>query len=202
MKIRRTPPAPGDHRHRRRAPAAQPRLPLDGPSRRRQLGFSMIETLIAAALIGIIAIGIIPLFTRAMVDNMAGADYTRVTNYAKSKEEDFHRIPFSQPTIQVQAGQDKLLTTEFMDPATLQWVQDPLLPKNNPLAVWTRTTTYTQYNVFNTDVSKLFDNPIVGGSVGLDAIHVIQAQVQVKSVSTIGPLGGRRTTLVRYLKVF
>jgi len=197
MKIRRTPPAPGDHR--RRALTAQPRLPFDGPSRRRQLGFSMIETLIAAALIGIIAIGIIPLFTRAMVDNMAGADYTRVTNYAKSKEEDFHRLPFSQPTIQVPVGQDKLLTTEFMDPATLQWV--PTQPPN-PLAVWTRTTTYTQYNVFNTDTSKLFDNPLVGGTFGPNAIHVIQAQVQVKSVSTLGPLGGRRTTLVRYLKVF
>jgi prepilin-type N-terminal cleavage/methylation domain-containing protein len=175
MKIRRTPDAGG-----------------------RESGFSMVESLIAAAIIGIVAIGILPLFTRAMVDNMAGADYTRVTNYAKSKEEDFTRMPLLQQTIQVPAGQTQLLTTEYMDPASLYWVATK---PPNPLAVWTRITTYTQYNLYDTDDDKMFNNPLAGGS-GIDTVHVIQGQVQVKSISAIGPLGGRRTTLVRYLKVF
>ena len=164
-----------------------------------QSGFSMVESLIAAAIIGIVAIGILPLFTRAMVDNMAGADYTRVTNYAKSKEEDFTRMPFLQQTIQMPAGQTQLLTTEYMDPASLYWVATK---PANPLAVWTRITTYTQYNMYDTDDDQMFNNPIAGGAVGVDAVQVIQAQVQVKSISAIGPMGGRRTTLVRYLKVF
>ncbi|HXO42546.1 MAG TPA: prepilin-type N-terminal cleavage/methylation domain-containing protein [Thermoanaerobaculia bacterium] len=165
----------------------------------RQSGFSMVESLIAAAIIGIVAIGILPLFTRAMVDNMAGADYTRVTNYAKSKEEDFTRMPFLQQTIQVPAGQTQLLTTEYMDPASLNWVATK---PANPLAVWTRVTTLTQYNLYDTDDDGMFNNPIAGGAVGVDAVQVIQSQVQVKSISAIGPMGGRRTTLVRYLKVF
>jgi len=165
----------------------------------RQGGFSMVESLIAAAIIGIVAIGILPMFTRAMVDNMAGADYTRVTNYAKSKEEDFSRMPVLQQAIQVPAGQTNFLTTEYMDPASLYWVATP---PSNPLGVWTRVTTYTQYNLYDTDDDQMFNNPIAGGAVGVDAVQVIQAQVQVKSISTIGPLGGRRTTLVRYLKVF
>jgi prepilin-type N-terminal cleavage/methylation domain-containing protein len=165
----------------------------------RQSGFSMVESLIAAAIIGIVAIGILPLFTRAMVDNMAGADYTRVTNYAKSKEEDFTRMPWLQQTIQVPAGQTNLMTTEYMDPASLYWVATK---PPNPMAVWTRVTTYTQYNMYDTDDDKMFNNPIAGGAVGIDAVQVIQAQVQVKSISAIGPMGGRRTTLVRYLKVF
>jgi prepilin-type N-terminal cleavage/methylation domain-containing protein len=165
----------------------------------RQSGFSMVESLIAAGIIGIVAIGILPLFTRAMVDNMAGADYTRVTNYAKSKEEDFTRMPYLQPTIQVPAGQTQLLTTEYMDPSILYWVATK---PANPLAVWTRITTYTSYNMYDTDDDKMFNNPIDPGTVGVDGVHVIQAQVQVKSISTIGPLGGRRTTIVRYLKVF
>ncbi|HEV3075847.1 MAG TPA: prepilin-type N-terminal cleavage/methylation domain-containing protein [Thermoanaerobaculia bacterium] len=165
----------------------------------RQGGFSIVESLIAAAIIGIVAIGVLPLFTRAIVDNVAGADYTRVTNYAKSKEEDFSRIPYLQPTIQVQPGQTNLMTTEYMDPASLYWVATK---PPNPLAVWTRLTTFTEYNLYDTDDDKMFDNPLDPGAVGIDAIMVIQAQVQVKSVSAIGPLGGRRTTLVRYLKVF
>jgi prepilin-type N-terminal cleavage/methylation domain-containing protein len=170
------------------------------PARRRHRGFSMIETLIAAALIGVVAIGIIPLFTRSMVDNMAGSDYTRVTNYAKSKEEDFARIPWLQQTIQIPAGQTSAMTTEFMDPALLQWV--PTQP-GNPLAVWTRGTTYTQYNIADTDTGGVFSNALDGGDfLQPDRVHIIQAQVQVKSVAAIGPMGVRRTTLVRYLKGF
>jgi len=169
------------------------------PAGGRQRGFSIVEALIAAAIIGVVAIGVLPLFTRAMVDNMAGADYTRVTNYAKSKEEDFTRVPYLQSTIQLPVGQTQLLTTEYMDPASLYWVATK---PANPLAVWTRVTTLTQYNLFDTDDDQMFNNPIAGGAVGIDAVQVLQAQVQVKSVSTIGPLGGRRTTLVRYLKVF
>jgi prepilin-type N-terminal cleavage/methylation domain-containing protein len=208
MKTRRNLPAPADHR--RRALDANPLpAPRHAAGRRAdrarharrthgQGGFSMVETLIAAALIGIVAVGIIPMFTRAMTDNITGADYTRVTNYAKSKEEDFARLPILQPTIQLPNGQTQLLTTEYMNPTTLHW--DPTAPAN-PLAVWTRTTTITQYNMYNTDANNMFDNPLPGGSA-VDAVHVTQAQVQVKSVSAIGPLGGRRSTTIRYLKAF
>lgn len=163
-----------------------------------QHGFSMVETLIAAALIGVIAVGVIPLFTRAMTDNMAGADYTRVTNYAKSKEEDFARIPITQASIQLPAGQSQLLTTEYMNPTTLRW--DPTKP-SNPLSVWTRTTTLTQYNMYDSDDNQMFDNPLPGGAP-IDAVQIVQAQVQVKSVSAVGPTGAHRMTIIRFLKAF
>jgi prepilin-type N-terminal cleavage/methylation domain-containing protein len=170
-------------------------------TRRTQCGFSMVETLIAAALIGVVAVGIIPLFTRAMTDNIAGADYTRVTNYAKSKEEDFSRISFLQPAIQVQSGQPNLMTTEYMNPTNLQW-EPTLASPANPLEIWTRTTTITQYNIGNTDdPTSMFDTPLPGGTQ-VDQVHIMQAQVQVKSVSPVGPMGARRTTIIRYLKAF
>ncbi len=158
----------------------------------------MVETLIAAALIGVVAIGVIPLFTRAMTDNLTGADYTRVTNYAKSKQEDFARLRFTDTTIQVPAGQGNLVSTEFMDPTVLQWVTTK---PANPLAVWSRATTITQYNIFDTDDDNMFDFPINGGA-SIDEIQIIQAQVQVKSVSPVGPAGARRTTTIRFLKAF
>jgi type II secretory pathway pseudopilin PulG len=162
----------------------------------------MVETLIAAALIGVVALGIIPLFTRAMTDNLAGSDYTRVTNYAKSRQEDFSRVPFSQTSIQVPVGQGNLLTTEYMDPTTLQWnPYSSSSPPTNPLAIWTRTTTITQYNVFDTDDDQVFDYPLNGGS-SIDEVQIMQAQVQVKSVSAVGPAGVRRSTIIRYLKAF
>jgi type II secretory pathway pseudopilin PulG len=200
MKTWRTPPAP--ERHRRRA-SGEPPLPPSrraarGPAARHQRGFSMVEGLIAAALIGVVAVGIIPLFTRAMSDNLTGADYTRVTNFAKSKEEDFSRLPFTQPTIQLKSGDTQDMTTEFMDPTTLQWSTTP--PKSL-LGIWTRTSTLTQYNIYDTDDDQMFDFPLAGGT-SIDEVQIIQSQVQVKSASPVSPAGGHRTTTIRYLKAF
>jgi prepilin-type N-terminal cleavage/methylation domain-containing protein len=162
---------------------------------RRQQGFSMIEGLIAAALIGIVAVGVIPMFTRAMSDNMAGADYTRVTNYSKSKQEDITRMPFGQQSIVVQATPPPV---EYMDPSTGQWTTTK---PSNPLAVWTRTTTLAQYNIHDIDDDQMFNFSLPPGTSG-DEAHILEATVKVASVSAVGPAGVHRTTIIRYLKAF
>ncbi len=170
-----------------------------GFSRRAERGFSMIEALIAAALIGVVAIGLIPLFTRAMSDNMAGSDYTRVSNYARSDEEDFFREPFANYTSTVGASGTGQLQ-EYLNPATLAWVQGSV-PAGNPQIVWTRTTTYRQYSVNDMDDDQVFDNPLNGGTEA-SSIQLLEATVQVKSVSAIGPEGAHRSTTIRFLKAF
>jgi hypothetical protein len=47
----------------------------------------------------------------------------------------------------------------------------------------------------------MFDYPLNGGS-SIDEVQIMQAQVQVKSVSAVGPAGVRRSTIIRYLKAF
>jgi Tfp pilus assembly protein PilV len=179
---------------------ASPAAPGAAIRDRGQLGFSMIEALIAAALIGIIAIGLIPMFTRAMTDNMAGSDYTRVSNYAKSDEEDFAREPFSNMTTQVSSGQASTQKLEYFNPLTTQWVVGTP-PAGNKTIVWTRTTTYSQYSINDTNDDQIFDAPVSGGSPPAE-VQLIQAQVTVKAISSVGPEGGRRTTIIRYLKAF
>ena len=167
--------------------------------RRSESGLSLVEALIAVALIGLIAVGIIPMFTRAMSDNLAGADYTRVTNFAKSKEEDFSRMTFNQQAIQLTTGND-LMSTEYMDPANLQWSQTK---PSSLLAIWTRNTDISQYSINDSDSNGnySFTNKLASGTSPL-AIHVRQSQVQVQSSSAAGPLGARRATTIRYLKAF
>jgi prepilin-type N-terminal cleavage/methylation domain-containing protein len=167
-------------------------------TRRSQSGFSMVEALIAVALIGVVAIGVIPMFTRAMSDNMAGADYTRVTNFAKSKEEDFSRLPFNQPTIQPGVGQTDAMSTEYLDLTTLQWSQTA---PSVLLGVWTRNIDVTQHGINDTDDDQTFNSKLAGGS-SPQMIHIIQEKVQVQSVSSLGPVATRRTTTIRYLKAF
>jgi type II secretory pathway pseudopilin PulG len=167
-------------------------------TRRSESGLSLVEALIAVALIGLVAVGIIPMFTRAMSDNMAGADYTRVTNFAKAKEEDFSRLPFNQATIQPPAGQTDLMSTEYMDPNTLQW---SATAPTTVLNYWTRNTDISQYGINDTDDDQTFNSKLAGGSSPL-MVHIMQEQVQVQSSSTLSPTGARRSTTIRYLKAF
>jgi prepilin-type N-terminal cleavage/methylation domain-containing protein len=162
---------------------------------RRQQGFSMIEGLIAAALIGVVAVGVIPMFTRAMSDNMAGADYTRVTNYSKSKQEDITRMPYDQQSLVVQASPPPV---EYLDPSTGQWTTTK---PANPFAVWTRTTTLALYNIHDIDDDQTFNFPLGPGAIG-DEGQILEATVKVASVSSVGPGGVHRTTIIRYLKAF
>jgi type II secretory pathway pseudopilin PulG len=165
----------------------------------RENGFSMIEALIAAALIGAVAVGIIPMFSRAISDNVAGSEYTRVSNYAKSEEETFARAPFEQATFQVPVGQANLVVKEYLDPATQTW-KTGTVPAGST-ASWTRTTTIEQYNLYDSDDDSIYDSPLTGGA-GVDAVQFLQATVKVQNVSPTGPDGGHRSTIIRFLKAF
>jgi type II secretory pathway pseudopilin PulG len=169
-------------------------------TRRSESGLSLVEALIAVGVIGLVAVGIIPMFTRAMSDNVAGADYTRVTNFAKAKEEDFCRLPFNQATIQLPVGQTDLMSTEYMNPATLQW---STTAPTSLINVWTRATDIQQFGINDTDDNQTFDSPLAGGS-SPQMVHVVQAQVKVQiSSASPGAFGSvRRATTIRYLKAF
>jgi type II secretory pathway pseudopilin PulG len=165
--------------------------------RKRQRGFSMIEALIAAALVGAVAIGVIPLWTRAMTDNMAGSDYTRVTNYAKSRQEELAHLDQAAATSQVPIGQMQQQTVEYLDPASGHWGASQ--PSGG--TYWTRTTTISLYGVHDTDANGFLNNPLPGGS-DPTAVHVVQTQVQIQSMSAYGAIRTRRSTIIRYFKAF
>ena len=50
--------------------------PVYSAGRTRERGFSVVEALVAAAIILVIASGVLPMFTRAMVNNVAGNEST------------------------------------------------------------------------------------------------------------------------------
>lgn len=56
----------------------------DRPRIPRQGGFSLIELLVASALILIITVGILPLFMRAIASNQVGADTTQLSTFMHS----------------------------------------------------------------------------------------------------------------------
>jgi len=87
-------------------------------SRRRSGGFTLIETLVAAAILLILAIGILPLFVRSIANNMLGGELSQKTNSVKTVVEQIVQLPFDSPQLAVVAGSDRT-TTDYYTLGTL-----------------------------------------------------------------------------------
>lgn len=165
-------------------------------------GFSLVEVLIASGIFLIIVIGILPLFTRAMIDNTAGADYTTASNMAKSAQEQRVQLRLNDAAISPVGAATSLQTYEFWNTATKKWAAtgtSSTVPANSS---WRRRATVRQFRINDLDDDNIFDDPEPGTTEAKN-VHIKEVEVRVESVSTNGgPLGPRRRTTVRYLKAY
>lgn len=137
---------------------AAPRL----RDRRPEAGFSLVEALIATALLLLIVIGMIPLFTRSMFNNVQGDEATRATNIVVDDFERLLSLPFDSLAMSLPDG----VTTSTADDAFLldgnRWVAASAIPSGDQ-ARFERTTTVRQYNVADLLDNGALDNPLPGG---------------------------------------
>ncbi len=77
-------------------------------------GFSIIEALIASAILLIIALGLLPLFSRSISDNVSGNDATQATNGSRTQIEEMLLVPFSNDRMTIPAGADLRRGQDFL----------------------------------------------------------------------------------------
>lgn len=65
----------------------------------RQWGFSLVEVLVALAILGFIVLGIVGLFSRSVLENASGYDYARLSAVARHVIEDMQSRPFNDPVL-------------------------------------------------------------------------------------------------------
>lgn len=165
----------------------------DGKLTRAQ-GFSLVEALVATVLVLMIAVGVLPMFTRATINNVSGIDYTRVTNEARSRGEQFHQLPFNSEPLRLLAGTDRVYD-EYFALELDEWKDGTLADATSAgdTPMWTRTTTIRQFNIG--DLTTPLDEAASPGNV-----HLKEIVVQVVPVSFGGVLGVRKQISVRILK--
>jgi len=158
--------------------------------RRGEAGFSIIEALIAAAILLIIALGLLPVFSRAINDNVTGNDATQATNGSRTEVEELLQLPFGNTRLLVASGQNKTETKDFYtrakaDPstgayeigdATEGWTTDA---SGRGPVLWNRTTTVQQYGITDLNDGKL-DTPL-DGSTQANFVHLKQIQVLIEN---------------------
>lgn len=158
-------------------------------------GFSLIEVMIAGGIFLIIVIGLLPLFTRAMVDNTAGADYTTATNMARSASEQRSQLRLNDLALSAAAPD----TFEYWIRTTKEWVADDDTPPAG--AEWRRRVRVQQFSLNDLDDDGIF-NAALDGSAPVEDVDIKEVEVRVDTVTPNGPFGGRRRTVIRTLKAY
>lgn len=174
-------------------------------------GFSLIEALIAAALVLMITLGVMPLFTHAVVQNVSGKESTVSTNYSRSSTEELVALPLDRAALRPPAGQNSNELCQTYDPDSGWETVDPCPGPGagfDPGPTWARRTFVQQYNINEiydgdtADGQPTFKNPIVGYDVSSDRfdsfVHIRELMVVTEGQRREdSPLGkGRRVDMV------
>jgi Tfp pilus assembly protein PilV len=164
--------------------------------RRPEAGFSLIEVLIATALLLLIVIGTIPLFTRSMINNVQGDEASRATNIAVDDFERLLSLPFDALPTWLPIGDTTLTADDVFLKKGNRWVASTAIPSGDQ-ARFGRTSTMRQYNVEDLFDGTPLSNPLPGGATESEAqIKVIDVQVTNLRMSDAPPYA------VRVIKVF
>ena len=98
------------------------------PPQSRESGLTLIEIVVAVALLGFVLLGITPLFMASVKSNSSGNEYTSIHMLARDRLEQLMSLPFGHP--QLAAG------THCNDlPAALPDPKTGLLPTPGPNAI-------------------------------------------------------------------
>ncbi len=164
-------------------------------------GFSLVVVLIAASLLLIVAVGILPLFTRAITNNQQGQQTTSAIHRANSELEDLIQRDFGAAELTIPGGATELLLTEFWDRVNEKWVVDTAWTGSED-PEFQRTIRERQYNLDALrESSKTADwDPLDGGAIPAE-VHLKEIEITVRSAGSVGGAAPRSLTL-KTLKAF
>ena len=153
---------------------------------RREAGLTLVEMLIAVALLGIVLLGIAPLFIASVKSNLAGNEYTSIHNLARDRLEQLMNLPVSDPQLTVGSHANDL--PPFLPDPTTGTLPSTIV---NPIS---RTYTVAHYTSVGGATGTAYTLTNVGAGVPYDFKRI---DVTVSSSSGGTGLGiGQRTAQV------
>jgi len=192
-----------------------------GPSHSAGKGFTLLELLVAAGLLLVVLVGLLPLFMRSILENVEGRESTQVSNHGRSELEIFKQIRFNNPELDITAGNETVVQQYWTRPDP-HYVGDEKWVDTVPvgeLGLWDRTTTIRQFGINgvidndldgiidqiigleDADFDGYLDNPLAGGSLP-GAIHLKEVDVQIESQAEHAIAGEPVDIRMRGLKAF
>lgn len=166
-------------------------------------GFSLVEVMIAMALTGLLLIGVLPLFTKSMSNNVEGNQLTEVTNRARLHVEELMALSVDDVDLTVPDGADELVRIDLFSPTQERWIEQAAYAENSD-PLYTRTTRVRQFNMSalsQTDLEFEEDEVLPGGTPASQVeIKEILVRVNTGRPSLLGVMGRQKAVTLRVLK--
>ena len=175
-------------------------VPIAGGTSR---GFSLIEVLIAMALAGLLLIGVLPLFTKSMSNNVEGNQLTEVTNRARLHLEELMAMRVDAEELTVPDGENELVRIDLFSPSQERWIEQSAYDDDaDPL--FTRVTRVRQFNMSalsQTDLEFEDDEVLPGGTPSSQVeIKEIVVRVNTGRPTFLSMMGRQKAVTLRVLK--
>lgn len=168
-------------------------------NRRGAEGFTLIEALIGLFFLLMIALGILPIFVRSSIENVAGKEATEVTNLGRSELEEFRQLPFDSANLTIDAGTEKTFD-EYYSAADHEWKPGMEPSDGSDPARWTRSAVVRQYSAGALDDGELDPSEALPAGTDPDFIHIKEIHITLDSNREGAGLGTSKGTQLRVLK--
>lgn len=129
-------------------------------ARASESGFTVVEGLVAALILAVVLIGILPMVTRSMQNNIQGNDATMEANSTIDTLETSYSLPFNSAELNLTAGTTSLDTVDYYLLEGNQWA-DAL---GSDTAQFTRTVTLEYFGGKDLQEDGDLDTALDGGT--------------------------------------
>lgn len=195
----------------------------------RDAGFSLIEGLMAAALLLVVAVSILPLFMRALESNTRGGRASQVTTLAVAAIEQINQTTVDHDDYQLEGGVSGVRET-----GTMYWDMGPFYAEGSPAAIgdeqwvsdksaatgqvlWMRELDVRKYSfadvhgtikVGGSELSTLgdprwFDSPLITDNDGdLYNAHITEFRVHLVEDRLSGTLNSGQRITIGHFRTF
>jgi hypothetical protein len=157
--------------------------------RRAERGFSLIEALFAGVLVLVMMLFILPLFTRAMTQNVAGRESSIASTHGKWTIEELNQLPLDRKQFELTGGTE-LAECKYWDRTAKAWVTyacGAALPGGT---LWHRETRYQQFAISDLMDDRELNTPTPGGTP-FEFVHLRELAVEIQGERE-NPLGPAR----------
>ena len=138
------------------------------------------------------------MFTRALANNAAGMDSTKVANLAVERLEVLLELPFNSPELTLTTGSSERVDEEYFWKLTQSWNPYPL-PGSLVNVIYTRRTTIRQYAIQAFDDGLLDIAEALPSDAPPAVVHLKEIEVRVDQQGAA--FGPAKKISLRTLKV-